>query len=100
VAMILQMSTTQHVHNCQIVGMKKKKQQQQLDTAATGKKAYDVQTNLILQAGMHGGLVVLVQHYNQAYTNVHSFKCRKLDFWLDCRTCFSACGGFRSCCCL
>lgn len=52
------------------------------------------------QACMHGGLVVLVQHYNQAYTNVHSFKCRKLDFWLDCRTCFSACGGFRSCCCL
>jgi hypothetical protein len=53
--MILQMSTTQNVHNCQIVGMKKKKQQQQLNTAATGKKASDVQTNLILQAGRQAG---------------------------------------------
>jgi hypothetical protein len=33
--------------------MKKKKQQQQLGTAATGKKAYDAQTNLILPAGRH-----------------------------------------------
>ncbi len=57
--MILQMSTTQNVHNnCQIVGMKKKKQQQQLATAATGKKAYDVQTNLILQAGRHAHMEV------------------------------------------
>jgi hypothetical protein len=39
--------------NCQIVGMKKKKQQQQLGTAATNKKTYDAQTNLILPAGMH-----------------------------------------------
>jgi hypothetical protein len=40
--------------NCQIVGMKKKKQQQQqLSTAATGKKAYDAQTNLILPASRH-----------------------------------------------
>jgi hypothetical protein len=57
--MILQTSTTQNVHNnCQIVGMKKKKQQQQLDTAANGKKAYDVQTNLILQAGRHACMEV------------------------------------------
>jgi hypothetical protein len=58
--MILQMSTTQNVHNnCQIVGMKKKKQQQQqLDTAATSRKAYDVQTNLILQAGKHACMEV------------------------------------------